>query len=166
MQIYGNNVVSGGGYGGDIKTPLPTRTLRDKPKAPPSPTTLRFSSDIPADKVRSSPSRKGIPLGPRPDNWVNPFATDSKKVEQIIEMYEEGHSSSSIAEEIGCSKTTVINQLRKHGVEIRPVGHNRTYRRLTNEDIADMRSRYYRGESLRSIAVVHKVAASTVKKYL
>lgn len=167
MQIIGHHVAAGGGYGGDIKTPLPTTKLRERRPTPPSPTRLRFPSDIPGDLVRERPSgRKGVPLGPRPDDWVNPLAMDSEKVEQIIEMYEEGYSASDIGYEIGCSKPTVLRYLRKHGVKIRPVGHNSTYRKLTKEDIDDMQIRYYRGESLRSIAVAHKVAASTVKKYL
>ena len=116
MQVYGNNVAPGGGYGGDIKTPLPSRTFREKPKTPESPTKLRFPSDIPANKVRYGTSRKGVKLGPRPDGWVNPLAADSSKLEEAVVRYLEGETVINISKDLGISRQTIYKHFRIRGV--------------------------------------------------
>lgn len=158
MQTYGNTMAAGGGYGGDHKTPLPTLKFREKPTPPPSPTALRFPSDVPADKVRFNGSVKGRTVSPRPDDWMNPMAASQASIKKMIEMYEAGHSGVVIANATGYSRTTVMRHLKNQGVKIR------SSKGVLN--LQDIRDRLDDGESLRSVARTHGVAASTIVRWL
>ena len=162
MKVHGNHITAGGGYGGDHSTALPRLQFRERPPTPPSPTRLRFPSEIPADAVRpekrKGSSRKGLVYGPRPDDWENPLTLDSKKVGEIVSLYESGMSISKVAEKTGHAKSTVLRHLHKSNVEIR--GSKKSL------DVEKIKADLAAGKSLRSVSAAFGVAPSTIKRRL
>lgn len=121
MRTEGHVVTSGGGWGGDHSTPLPSRSIRQRRPAPPSPTAIRNPAppQTEAPAPRTGTSRKGLVYGPRPDDWENPLSLDKARVKKIIAMYERGLSANRVSTETGVAKSTILRHLRDNGVAIR-----------------------------------------------
>ena len=119
MRTEGHVVTSGGGWGGDHSTPLPTRSIGQRRPSPPSPTAIRNPAPPQAEAPRTGTSRKGLVYGPRPDDWENPLSLDKARVKKIIAMYERGLSVNRVAKETGVAKSTILRHLKDNGVTIR-----------------------------------------------
>lgn len=158
MQMYGQKMTSGGGYGGDHKTPLPTLVFREKPPAPPSPTRLRFPSDVPANKVRFNGSVPGRRVSPRDHTWVSPLAIDQERINLMVKMYENGSTLVQISEKLGCSRATVAKYLDDQGVK--------RLRRKKPLDLKLIKMLLDEGHSIRRVAKLNNVSASTLKRRL
>ena len=156
MKSEGTFVMHGGGFGGDHKTPLPVTKLRQRPPVKPSPTQLRFPPS--ESKPVRRPSRRGVSLGARPDDWDNPLLTPQNVVDRIIELYTDGMSANDVAKCTGVAKSTVLRHLKFNEIPIRG-----SVKDLDTETIKKMSAD---GDSIRSIARFFGVAPMTIRSRL
>jgi hypothetical protein len=113
----------------------------------------------PADASDSEPRKGGRPRAFTPEQTAD-----------IVQRYNLGESTTSLAEAYGSNHATIWRTLDREGVKMRPVGSPPTTgsRRpaFTPEQEADVVRRYQAGESMESIATAHHTFATTVRRAL
>lgn len=67
------------------------------------------------------------------------------QLEEIVEMYQEGHSASEIAEKFGVSKTTILRRLKEIGCKVRSPGRGPSVERDIPDPWADVDAAYVFG---------------------
>lgn len=83
---------------------------------------------------------------------------------EISRRYQNGESSTSLAEEFGCSKRGILWTVRKNGGIVRPAGANRNYLWLTDEKKTEMVDSYKKHHSAKKAAEEFGVDASTISR--
>lgn len=90
------------------------------------------------------------------------------RIEEVIRRYEDGETTTSIAEDIGVHRKSILYALRTRGVPIRPassgqVGQARpSMRALSEEQVAELVRRYGAGEGATVLGKAFGVSHSTV----
>lgn len=89
--------------------------------------------------------------------------------EEVVRLYEAGAVSAEIAALYGVSGSTVLNHLRKHGVQTRKPGHDlhgHTKRLLTPEQQMEAVALYEGGLTNREVAERFGVSVPTMKRLI
>lgn len=94
------------------------------------------------------------------------------RIEEVIRRYEDGETTTAIAEDIGVTRKAIVHALKTRGVPIRPAAYSQvgqarlSLRALTAEQVAEMVRRYQAGESATGLAKDFGVAIDTAIKAL
>ncbi|MEU0834338.1 helix-turn-helix domain-containing protein [Streptomyces sp. NPDC005969] len=85
--------------------------------------------------------------------------------QEIVAAYEHGESLREIAAKYECSPTTIRNELRRAGTQLRPRGsqEQRGKLPLPEEEIVE---RYANGETLRSLATAYGISTGPIRRIL
>lgn len=81
---------------------------------------------------------------------------------EIVRRYQAGELMAPIARDFNCSTQTIKNVVIRHGVQLRTVGGR--YRSWTDEETADIRERYEKGERIEVIARHHKADTRRIQR--
>lgn len=166
MKSEGYGLMAGGGFGGD-RPPGPSRTmLSQRRPAPESPTRMRplspeqqaevdartiVTRERTAKRRKSRKSRAGSPQGFQ--------ALSAAQVNMIVDLYEAGQTAKAVAEEVKCSRTTVLKYLKDAGVDIRGA-------RIHADKAADVVRLYATGIGIRQVAEELGMSNTTVRTRL
>jgi len=82
-------------------------------------------------------------------------------IQELVDAYIVGASVRDLVDRFGVNRTTVLEQLSRHGVPTR-----RFVRKLTDEQVAVAGSLYVKGSSLARLAEVYEVDPNTVRREL
>jgi hypothetical protein len=83
------------------------------------------------------------------------------QVEQVVARYEAGATVRELVAEFGFDRTTVIRQLRRNNVELRP-----HVRKLTDLKVTEAAQLYSTGLSTVKVGAIFGVDAETIRKEL
>lgn len=153
----------GGAAGGDVRIKGARVVFSGKGRpVPPSPTRIRHlppEEQAEVEERKKKLSRSGRRIAQKHDydrRSRQPTTLSAKKIEQIISLYEAGHSASAVSKAVGVSKTTTLRYLREGNVKIR--GNKK--RDVPTEEIVKA---YRRGLSLREIGQLYGMSNTTAR---
>lgn len=101
---------------------------------------------------------------PHKHTEVNPFSTipDGNLTDEAAKLYKLGYSVTSIAKQLGVTRYSITERLRRAEIRIRSEKRGG----LPNEKILRIRALRTQGLTLRQIAIECDTVESTVRKYL
>lgn len=107
--------------------------------------------------LRQRPEGLNKPVSPRRQELSRRLG--KKKVAELMQRFEAGESTSSLAKELGVSNSALIRMLRAQGAAI-------PKRKVTDEDVAAMAREYKAGATVREIEAKHGFSHGAVLRSL
>ena len=104
---------------------------------------------------------KEYDIASRPTKFTGKLDVDD--CEKLIRLYKEGFTLKEVGDKIGVNPSTVLDYLKRFGIEIRPRG---IPSQLNENDIAKMIDLYQKGHTAQEVGAKCGVNPSTVLDYL